>query len=190
VPLRTCCWCRYYGGNEFIDQAERLCQVRASLAAAAGFCQQRGPACWLASEGGASCSNWAAADTTRGLVTHHSRVLPPCRSARWRRSTWTLQSGASTCSRYRARPQTSRCAVAVAERVGVARTLALAAALKAVGQANSARTCACILHPTAGVHRVASAARSHHGPGPPPRRPPEPRLPDRHQEDQRHLNLL
>ena len=43
---------------------------------------------------------------------------------------------------------------------------------------------------SAGVHRAAAAARPHHGPGPAPRRPPEPRLPDGHEEDLGRVHLL
>mmetsp|Transcript_13029 Transcript_13029/g.41646 ORF Transcript_13029/g.41646 Transcript_13029/m.41646 type:complete len:416 (+) Transcript_13029:3-1250(+) len=41
-----------------------------------------------------------------------------------------------------------------------------------------------------GVHRPLQRARPHHGPGPAPRRPPLPRLPDRHQEDLHGLQVL
>merc|ERR1719324_2115043 len=40
------------------------------------------------------------------------------------------------------------------------------------------------------VLRLAQAARSHHGARPPPRRSPQPRLPDGQEEDQRRLHLL
>mmetsp|Transcript_17496 Transcript_17496/g.43178 ORF Transcript_17496/g.43178 Transcript_17496/m.43178 type:complete len:244 (+) Transcript_17496:291-1022(+) len=41
-----------------------------------------------------------------------------------------------------------------------------------------------------GLHRPAEAARPHHGAGPAPRRAPQPRLPNGHQEDQRRQHLL
>ena len=149
---------RYYGGNEYIDQVELLCEVSKAEGNGGGV-ERRGAngtgsrSCQHATPLGLLPSSMPALPmrlhSTRALTTltqgpcHASlgRFKPPapppsasfglasttppssplpaaplpaslhrhCRSAPWSCLAWTRRSGASTCSRCRARPPTSRC---------------------------------------------------------------------------------
>ena len=117
---------RYYGGNEFIDQAENLCQVHAIPAPlhSAEMPQRLLTLCCgalvsypetmavTAAHAGALAKEFLL-QKRRAACVDLTRANSCCRKGHWKPSGWTLRSGASMSSPCLDPLQTSRCSLSL-----------------------------------------------------------------------------